>query len=180
MLEEWMVSLPSSWAFKSYKQLPSKGATGDRARSTYHVYPDLLTAMMWNAYRSSRLMIQEMLLALNPADCSTDAIATPDGNSSTAVGQQLADAICASIPYFLSGTQDSSQMMSLLMSKWKASEWSSTGALLLLWPLFSCGMSSATDGERRVWIGTMLRNIGLRLGMELASAMANAVETHTA
>ncbi|KAJ6790318.1 hypothetical protein PWT90_06395 [Aphanocladium album] len=175
MLEGWEQSLPSTWAVKSYKRLPSEGAAADNPISQYHVYPTLYIAVMWNAYRSYRVLIHETIIATLSKCSSAEELAAV--RLSLGVAQRMADDICQSAPYFLSYKQDQRQLRLLLgpSHKWKAEDWSATGSHLLFMPLFQCGALSTTQ-ETGCWVACILRNIGWWLGMQLAVSMAMKLE----
>lgn len=177
MLEVWRRSIPSTWAFKSYKRLPSKGIQAGSPLPQYHVYPDLCIAVLWNAYRSYRLLIHDTIAGSFLKCASVENMA--QSQLSINVLRQMTDGICQSAPYCLSRREDHHRLSLLLgdSNKWLSGEWSPAGALLLFWPLFSCGMLATTPEEERRWIACVLRNIRTQIGMELPLSMATAVES---
>lgn len=177
MLEGWRKSIPSSWAFKTYKRLPSDVLEAGAPLSQYHVYTNLYIAVIWNAYRSYRLLIHETIMS-SILKCRSvkDMI---NLQLSMEVIRQMTDGICQSVPYCLLQERNHHQLGWVLgpSHKWEPDEWSTSGALLLFWPLFSCGMLSTTQEEQRRWITRVLRGVGTRLGMALAISMATAIES---
>lgn len=173
-LEIWRTSIPSSWAFKSYKRLPLDGIKTDDPISEYHVYPNLYSAVMWNAYRSYRLLIHETIMSALVSD-SKDMIHLQPSIDIIAL---MTESICQSIPYCLLYKGPNNRLTQLLgpKDKWDPSEWSTFGALLIFWQLFSCGIST-TNIKQRYWIICILKSIGTRLGMALAISMATTLES---
>lgn len=171
MFEDWKQSILPSWAIKSYKCLTST-MIEPAYMSQYDTYPDLYVATMWNAYRSSRIMIHNHILTATLQHGSTDDM----GKLSDSINilRALTTAICQSVPYFLSCTRDCDAVK--LPEHMNTVQLSSSGALLLLWPLFSCGMLWTTPKEQSHWIASILRRIGGHMGLQLAISMAAALE----
>ncbi|KAK5992029.1 hypothetical protein PT974_05425 [Cladobotryum mycophilum] len=174
MLEDWRNSLPESWRFKSYKRLLSTSCGAKSYNSQYDIYPELDIAIIWNAYRSSRLLIHETILAATLKHGSTNDMRNLHLSIKTL--RLMADGICQSVPYHLAYCRNSPQPREAVQVKWE--ELPPPGALLLFWPLFSCGVLCTTPKEQRDWIASVLRHIGVQLGLQLAISMATNLESH--
>ncbi|KAH7137886.1 hypothetical protein EDB81DRAFT_858325 [Dactylonectria macrodidyma] len=173
LLEDWRKLLPNSWASKSYKCLHPTSVDEAIYTSQYDTYPDLYIATMWNAYRSSRLLIHETIVTATLKHGSAEEVRKL--SYSIDILRRMAAEICQSVPYYLGYSRNGGQVM--VQPQFSYVEGlSAAGALLLFWPLFACGMSWTVSTEQRHWIASILRRVGLHLGLQLAISMAAALE----
>lgn len=172
MLEAWRKSLPEAWYFKSYKNIlaatEAKGYTPD-----HDVYSALHVAVMWNAYRSSRIMVHDAILTSNLHHDSASHIERLQYSIETL--KQMSDGICRSARYCLVHSASEGKAGVLTPITWTETP-SASGSLLLFWPLYSAGLLWTTPKEQRSWISGVLRYIGKHLGLQIVISMALKLE----
>jgi hypothetical protein len=172
MLEAWRKSLPEAWYFKSYKNLVAatepKGYTPD-----HDVYSGLDVAVMWNAYRSSRIMVHDAILTSTLQHGSASHMERLQYSIETL--KQMSDGICQSARYYLFHSSSGGKAGGSTPMTWPETL-SASGCLLLFWPLYSAGLLWTTSKEQQCWISAVLRRIGRHLGLELAISMAAKLE----
>lgn len=173
MVEDWRRSLPESWSFTSYRDLGSANARAATFNSQYDMYPDLQTATRWNTYRNVRILIHEAIMSATLRHGTLEE--TENLGKSAKVLRDMANAICHSVPYHLGYTRSRAHTKDAM----HAEAIPSPGGFLILWPLFFSGMLRTACQEQRVWIATILRHIGMGMGIQLALSMAEALEQNT-
>ncbi|KAE8392590.1 Zn(II)2Cys6 transcription factor [Aspergillus alliaceus] len=133
----------------------------------YHVYPNMMVSMVWNNYRFTRIILHEVIPFLCSRQSQELGRAPTYGPSeahSAAITQQLAEDICASVPYHLgkAGSSDGSTLGIPFAG----------GVLRLMWPLFIASDCQGSSPEMRAWIAQCLDKIGHGVGINMALTMA--------
>ncbi|KAL4992322.1 hypothetical protein BDW68DRAFT_97667 [Aspergillus falconensis] len=140
--------------------------------SHYHVYPDTVVSAWWNDYRFVRLLLLEIICWLAGHLTSKegiDATARSEYRQTVAqckmLSQQLAEDICASVPYHLGATEVSPY------EDWSCTR---TGAVIrLIWPLFIAAECDGAAPRMTVWVADTLLRIGYGIGIRQALVMSN-------
>jgi hypothetical protein len=141
----------------------------------YHVYLNLWVATVWNHYRSIRLLINELILDqlchLYQDNPEASLLWNDPGffenqvlTSNTTL-LQLCHDICASVPYYLGFDPDADRRMPRPIPK------AVTGNLLL-WPLYTAGVTGLVSDIMRDWVAGQLRWISDIIGIRQAGPLA--------
>lgn len=178
-IEEWKRRLPASWLFKSYRDLSLSSATQLTSfTSQYDLYPDLYVASVWNSYRSIRLLIHEAIIAATVKLGSSEE--KENLGSSMKVLHTMADGVCYSVRYHLVFYQNKTEHKTTAAHSSVENDSNqlppAPGGYLLIWPLFLSGMLRSTPAKQRLWIASVLRQIGLQMGLKLAISMSDALK----
>ncbi|QYS96902.1 Zn2Cys6 [Trichoderma simmonsii] len=172
-LAEWETRLPDSWRFKSYRNLDSKVDSFESHKLQYDKYPGLWVASTWNNYRMIRILIHESKMNAMVKHGS-DKHRT-DLQHSAKILTEMTNGICYSVAYIL-GDRPNGLYSKRVHQAERPDVLPKPGGYLLLWPLFLAGSLSTTSRDQRGWIACVLRDIGLRMGMQLAVSMAMKLE----
>ncbi|KAL4874678.1 hypothetical protein BJY04DRAFT_203372 [Aspergillus karnatakaensis] len=163
-----VINLPKS-ADEGSRHAPFRHVYGNH----YHIYPDTVIAAWWNDYRFVRMILLELIcwlcdhLASKNEDLSSEYRQTIAHSS--ALSQQLTEDICASVPYHLGATKDSTK-----------EDWSSTrtgGMVRLIWPLFIAADAVGVVPKTVDWIADTLFRIGCGVGVQQAVVMSNLLRS---
>lgn len=174
-LSQWTLHLPDRWL-----PLVVYSSQGEQLIT----YNRVSNAVIWNYYRSVRVMLQQLLLNL---DRSLNAIiqknrkmgdspvttSSLDKSGLRAIIQEMTADVCRSIPFALSDIDTLGRSTTSDNSKrpTRAAE-----AYALLWPLWyilSCGMPTPAQVNQ---IHTALYRIGTTMGINLALVLAREAE----
>lgn len=169
-LEDWRTRLPDSWRFKSYRSLGSEVDSVESYKLQYDEYPGLWVASTWNNYRMIRILIHESIMTATMKHGSDKEKRELQHSAKTLT--EMTNGICYSVPYIL-GDRPNARGASQAENPNIIPK---PGGYLLVWPLFLAGALSTTSKDQRIWIARALRDIGLRMGMQLAVSMAIKLE----
>lgn len=177
-IEDWRLKLPDSWNFKSYRSLvpgihPSTGGQ----MFQYDDYPDFWVASTWNNYRMVRILIHESIMTVT-MKYGTDKQKTKLKHSAQVLAE-MTNGVCSSVPYILGDRCSRRYSRSSFETARPDLRRAKPGGYTLLWPLFLAGSLSTTPKDQREWIALVLRELGLRMGMQLAMSMATKLEETT-
>lgn len=131
---------------------------------SHHVYPNVEIASMWNNYRLTRIIIHEIIgniyvRLLKPGGPSEDRLMAL---RSIAISRQMAEDICASVPYHFN------------------SEDVATGSVFrLIWPLYIASDCVGSSPPLKQWIAQTLEKIGHTMGIQQALTMSQLVKEET-
>ncbi|PYH91599.1 hypothetical protein BO71DRAFT_359062 [Aspergillus ellipticus CBS 707.79] len=169
-LETWATSLGPFWQYTTIDDPRSHFGTthtyfplhGDK----YHIYHNVHIASLWNQYRQTRVVLNQMIKTMSLRLWTLENQAAPEYQrtvmQSTAVIKQMVVDICDSTPYnFTSG------------------EVGFGGANRLMWPLFIAGNSTERGSATRAWILQTLDVIGRTTGIQQAVGMAQLLRKTT-
>ncbi|KAL4910005.1 hypothetical protein BDW74DRAFT_46623 [Aspergillus multicolor] len=162
--------------------LQGNGKQGSSCRSIYgdhyHIYPDTVISAWWNDYRFIRLLLHEVIcwLACHLArkedlEAGVRRTYAQTVANSKALSQQMAEDICASVPYHLGATETSPY-----------EDWDSTrtgGVIRLIWPLFVAAERDGATPETTGWIADTLFKIGYGVGIRQALVMSNLLRSRS-
>ena len=98
-LSTWPSSIPATWTplRLSVQNVPNPiTKIGGLYQSHCDLYPDIVVSETWNTYRTSRLKVLDVVAQLSPQHRPT----------TVEMIQELADAICASVPYGMGDRTD--------------------------------------------------------------------------
>ncbi|KAF4445961.1 hypothetical protein F53441_10350 [Fusarium austroafricanum] len=170
LLQEWAVTLPPSWEYKSYRSIGPNGVPSSRYNLQHDMYTDPWIACIWNCYRNVRLVIHESIII------ATLKHGTPEQKgslqSSAKALANMADGICHSVAYHLGYRAEDNAVESFTQTLHVGNN-PIPGGFLLLWPLFFAGIQRTSSTDQRQWVGRTIRQIGLRMGLQLAASMAD-------
>ncbi|KAL7904564.1 hypothetical protein GGI35DRAFT_489681 [Trichoderma velutinum] len=172
-LTDWETRLPDSWRFKSYRNLGSEVDSVGSYKLQYDEYPGIWVASTWNNYRMIRILIHE-----SKTNATLKYGSDEDRNDlqhSAKILTEMTNGICYSVAYIL-GDRPNGLYSKRVHQAEKPDIVPKPGGYLLLWPLFLSGSLRTTSRDQRGWIGRALRDIGLRMGMQLAVSMAIKLE----
>jgi hypothetical protein len=141
----------------------------------YHVYPNLWIATAWNNYRACRLLIHELILDqlchlyLNnpesPLLWNDTCFFENQVLASNTTLLQLCHDICASAPFYLGFDPNADRRMPRAIPK-------AISGNLLLWPLYSAGVTDLVSDMMRDWVAGRLRWISVVIGIRQAAPLA--------
>jgi hypothetical protein len=166
----WAMSVDPRWRYTEVKITKSNDESqtlhpiyGDH----YHVYPSITVSMVWINYRFTRIILNGIIAFLCGLVERESGHTYPDGPSeqqSTDIARQLAEDICASVPYQLgiTGSSDGSTLGIPFAG----------GVLRLMWPLFIASDCLGSTPKMRVWVAQCLDKIGHGVGINMALTMA--------
>lgn len=168
-LRSWAMLLDSSWQYTVVDgDLPSH--LNDHIHfpvnygGKYHVYQNSTIASMWNHYRQTRIVVNEMIRSMSLRLWEVDM--GPESQQtmvqSIAIIKQMAYDICASVSYCFINFR------TILAA-----------ALRLLWPLFIAAKSMGTEPTTREWILLTLDRIGNITGIQQAIRMSQFIRQGT-
>ncbi|KAF7117635.1 hypothetical protein CNMCM5793_006727 [Aspergillus hiratsukae] len=175
---------PVQWHFRTMAlDEPSELVFG----SSYHVYPDVWVAAIWNKLRTCRLLLhQEICAQLSDILATTPeqypALDASCYHSSFEVMQNLALQVLATVPQFCGlvsmPSGDLLQTGKHVFCDRSASGIPTVAGLyLLFWPLLTAGRIVKSDVQRK-WIVDRSRYIGRITGIQQAFSLADVVESH--
>ncbi|KAB8259766.1 hypothetical protein BDV32DRAFT_150185 [Aspergillus pseudonomiae] len=165
----WAMSIDARWKYTvvKVKKFEDENNTlrpvyGDH----YHVYPNITVSMAWNHYRFIRIILHGIIgyVSATYFQESGDGSSGHNERQSTAISQQLAEDICASVPYHLgmTGSSDGSTLGIPFAG----------GVLRLMWPLFIASDSTGVSPNMQAWIAQCLDKIGHGVGINMAVTMS--------
>ncbi|RAL03473.1 Zn(II)2Cys6 transcription factor [Aspergillus ibericus CBS 121593] len=159
-LESWKTSLSPFWWYTIVEDSHPGSELGPnfpQPGGKHHVYYNVNLASMWNHYRQARIVLNEMIrtMSLHLWELQPSSECRQTVYQSLAVMKQMAEDICATLPYhFTSGE-------------------AGFGALVrIMWPLFIAGYCKGADAATRGYIMHALDFIGNTAGMQQADHMA--------
>lgn len=177
-LEDWKSELPDSWNFRSYRSLvPGTNSEAGGQMFQYDEYPDFWVASTWNNYRTVRILIHESIMTTT-MKYGTDEEQTGLKHSAKILAE-MTNGICSSVPYIMGDRCSRRYSRGSLEAARPDLRRAKPGGFTLLWPLFLAGSLSTTPKEQRGWIARVLRELGLRMGIQLAISMAIKLEQTT-
>ncbi|PYI03110.1 hypothetical protein BO78DRAFT_400005 [Aspergillus sclerotiicarbonarius CBS 121057] len=170
-----LLSVPDSWVYSTaelpeFKQERTMHAVwGDKI----HLYRNLTISTAWNKYRSTRLILHELIIN-TVHTCPLNIISHQERQTlldqSQKMSRQIVQDICASVPYHL-GTSD------------RGSNPTISGGITIVWPLLVTATSRFASRDFREWVMSCLDGIGHYLGINQALASArllrDGVETQS-
>ncbi len=169
--EVWARSCPLQYI---YQTITLKEKTHDVFSDHYHVYSSIWIAAIWNNYRSVRILVNELILdQLNylyqnnfePNTLWDDHCLYENQNfTSNSTLLQLCHDICASVPYFLGYNPNNLGYADQIPK--------SVNGNLLLWPLYTAGVTEMVSDMMRSWVSGRLQWITDVMGIKQASPLA--------
>ena len=180
-LMEWLILFQLEYAFTT---IPVQVKTNDVFADYYHIYPDIFTAVIWQHFRCTRILINEIIVTqitalyyqttfqssaplpcIDTGTCKDIALPPdfPFANNfyaAHALLTSLSHDICASVPYYLN--------FHIYGSDWDNPEHPPPAANgnLLLWPLYMVGQLQAASPIIRRWAADRMNKISEVLGVK--------------
>ncbi|KKK22788.1 hypothetical protein P175DRAFT_0483194 [Aspergillus ochraceoroseus IBT 24754] len=163
------MSVDSTWHYTVIEMPPT--ATPQPAHiygDQYHLYPNIDVISWWNYYRVARLILHQLVASFSDLLGRRHAATSREYRQSLAqsvtLSRQLAEDICASVPYFFGATET-------FPGKGLGGG-RTVGVIRTIWPLFIAADCIGTTPSMMVWISQCLMKIGRSLGIQQAVAMA--------
>lgn len=184
----WRETTPEHWKYTSQPNFTSILCNFDPETSEVYpgnvdVYPDVWTAKAWNSYRTTRILVQAIILR-SAAWLAGGNIQDPRVISQIAVAlqarqvvQTMVDEICASVPFHLGLTTKVGNKSNMNMINNQEDQTTQHfGDYFLLWPLYLARSARIISNEQRRWMTARVLNIARHLGVEedLVLAKLNA------
>ena len=198
----WSLDAPELLRYKIIGTSEEMGYVGYSERGTSEIYPgpvhaysDLMIAVNWNSYRSSRVFCQTIILnCIERLVPPWERTITVDYRTTTRILQNLADEICASVPYHLGYPQAVYDYQNLMSSYRNQDNYSrddsdrprytadprahtnnatAIGGYLLVWHLYVASSVVTIPDSQRRWITNRLIHIGERYGLSQAKVLAS-------
>ena len=172
-LASWSSNVPPHVRFDRVYGLP----LSEEMFSTYYdVYSDYYIAGLWNSYRSTRIIVLEILVEelqhlhklCIPGFYDGESPYSSQIRAYRLIVQELIHDIYACVPQYLDqipGAEESP------LNPFRAA----VGAGFLLWPLYVSGCSLCVPSTTRMWAAKVLDSIAARSGIRQASFLAQAV-----
>jgi hypothetical protein len=159
-LEGWLSDIPAEYSYTKFYDFESPD---DVFLGCYHVYPETRVAIVWNHYRSLRIITNEVIVdALN----SRGSVSSHDAQrlASEQLFKKLTADVCASVPPFL-GYRNGQKNAPVVIGT------------LLLWPLYTCAAQNYVSPITRDWVILQFDRIGENTGIRLATYLARVLRT---
>jgi hypothetical protein len=165
-LEAWNDQLPETWRFTT-KSVPADSEFIYGGKVVYkgqmHVYHDLWTSRVYNNYRWTRLLVNELLIVyLSELEMHTNE-ATSQKLRSLEIVNQLAEELCTSV-----SAQFDRYTLQQACNKQIPPM---SGCFLLLFPLAVAGSGIGVSEELHLWTIQMLEVFGNQMGISQALDM---------
>lgn len=129
----------------------------------FHIYRDTRVAIVWNHYRSLRILTNELILDILKSEASSKTSVLPaQGLASEQLCKELTSDICASIPPYLGYPNGQKTAPAMV-------------GLSLLWPLYTCAAHRHVSPLTRNWVILQCNRIGERMGIQLATLLARVL-----
>lgn len=173
--DAWTRSCPLDYIYQS---VTVKDKTDEVFSDHYHVYSSVWIAAVLNNYRSARILVNELIL---------DQLGylytnVPESNllwndncfyenqllTSNTTLLQLCHDICASVPYFLGYNPDQASIYANQKPR-------CVNGNLLLWPLYTAGVTGMVSDMMRSWVAGRLQYITDVMGIRQAAPLAYSV-----
>ncbi|TKA71325.1 hypothetical protein B0A49_05369 [Cryomyces minteri] len=163
-LQGWVEQLPLEYAYSIRTCRSSNAVLSESGQ--YHVYPNIWTLIIWNTYRSARLLTNEILMKWLPCHSTqTSSFHTMQHRRCEILHAEISSDICASAPYYLGVGNSAGQNP-------RAAAGSS-----LIWPLYLTAITDRPPFATRAWVITQLDKIGEIMGIRQATSLANVLKT---
>ncbi|KAL3459634.1 hypothetical protein BJX64DRAFT_301100 [Aspergillus heterothallicus] len=159
-LQAWTMSLSPAWSYQVIDDPPAhlpKSTYPPIFDNRYHIYHGVSIATMWNNYRQTRIVLNEMIRMMALRRWRVRNIPQYEQiiYQTTGIIEHMAGDICDSIPYyFISGEVG-------FGSIYRA-----------LWPLFIAGRCAAGESQVKEWAMQILDLIGNITGIQQAIGMS--------
>ena len=162
-LAKWVGELPAEWAFTI---TVSTEDSENIFEKQCHVYQSVWVANLWNHYRSTRILVNDLLLGYLdllsslPSDENSE-IHPQQRRQSMGIISWLATDICYSIPFQLNHNGMAQRNNPTLTP-------TLTGAFTILWPLKVAACTSGVSEALYQWARSLLQSIGSKKGIKFA------------
>jgi hypothetical protein len=173
--EDWVTRCPIEFFYNTITlNQPSEDVFSDN----YHIYSSIWIATAWNHYRCVRILVNELLLhqLARAVQNSQESASQLDKMAfyksqiffSNATLLQLSHDICSSVPFYLGYSANQGERISRAPPK-------AVSGNLLLWPLYTAGVTGLTSDMMREWVIGRLRMISDVMGIRQAGPLADTL-----
>ena len=164
-LEDWKNSLPPAFAYT----IQHSANTEEAFSNTYHVYNSTWATSVWNVYRCTRILNQQVITDwLGRNSMPNPALDEAQRRKSKTLLANLAYDICASAPFILGPSPS---------SVYPSRPPRAAAGVQLLWPFYLVATMEQRSAGMRAWIITRLEMIGRTMGIKQAESLANVLRT---
>lgn len=181
-IDNWLSSIPDEFRFKTVGWA-SENELGLSTGRSYaetevfpgrvDVYPDYVTAMVWNIARVTRLILASLNIRLAAWVCApADYRTTPEYEESTRICEATISDVIASVPYHLGGQMKGKVLGSPGLSSFACGEegpCKALPALFLIWSLTCVKNHDISTDEQRAWAKGRLKYIADDVGLKYAN-----------
>ncbi|GFN19186.1 Zn(II)2Cys6 transcription factor [Aspergillus tubingensis] len=155
-LVSWATSLSPNWQYTTINT-PLSFSNFRSHDTESHVYPNIDNAVYWNHYRQARIILHEMIQAMCLHQASPESPQLM--HKSISINKQLAEDICASVPYFFTSGD------------------AALGAVARLpWPLYLASDCAGISPHTKDWIMQILDLIATSTGVQQARILSRMVK----
>jgi hypothetical protein len=181
-IANWLASIPDEFRFKTVGWVFEDEIGISRGRSyaevevfpgRVDVYPDFVTAMVWNIARVSRLILASLNIRLAAWVCApTHYRTTPEYEDSARICEDTITDIVASVPYHLGCQIKGKPLVSPGLSAFACGEegpCKALPALFLVWTLTCVKNHDISTDEQRAWAKGRLKFIADDVGLKYAN-----------
>jgi hypothetical protein len=178
----WLASIPDEFRFKTVGWVSEDELGISRGRSypevevfpgRVDVYPDFVTAMVWNIARVSRLILASLNIRLAAWICApVDYRTTPEYVDSARICEDTISDVIASVPYHLGCQMKGKPLRSPGLSAFACGEEGPCKALpavFLIWTLTCVKNHDISTDEQRTWAKGRLKFIADDVGLKYAN-----------
>jgi hypothetical protein len=181
-IASWLASIPDEFRFKTVGWISEDELGISRGRSyaevdvfpgRVDVYPDFVTAMVWNISRVSRLILASLNIRLAAWICApVDYRTTPEYEDSASICEDTISDVIASVPYHLGCQMKGKPLGSSGLSAFACGEegpCKALPALFLIWTLTCIKNHDISTDEQRAWAKGRLKFIADDVGLKYAN-----------
>lgn len=184
VLKKWPSQMPAEW--KYCREGPVYDSPGENAyeqAETYlgaiDQYYDVWVAGVWNSWRCARMFVNAIIMRCYSwlsAESTDDVLEEPDFIHAQQTMQEMADDICASVPFHLGHGLPTCMADPFLPPEhfreaMKQRQGNGLTAYFLLWPLFVARSASTISQTQRAWIRGRLVAMATRFGIHQARSL---------
>lgn len=180
-IEAELAQWSSKWhSLFLYGTIMAEGTTPEVFEDYWHLYPDILVALIWNHFRCIRVLVNRIIITQLEAmtqnldadlvsQCSSIYNNQIDSSRKIIVG--LSHELCASIPYFLAHYPHDQSDNWYSSTTYAGPE---ARAKLVMWPLYVIAQAEAVSDTMRNWVIGQLDELSVQLGTHNMKAKALA------
>ncbi|KAF2104577.1 hypothetical protein NA57DRAFT_70782 [Rhizodiscina lignyota] len=174
-LGEWTETVPDEW-YCSVMPFEAETMKSDDIGTDHAlIYSSIWVATFWNSYRSLRIfaggLLERCVRLHRTVDPAADDLIFENKPSS----KDLAEDICASVPFFLGYTGGNGERKFPYPQHIPQRPAYIVCAYQLMWPLYVAGSVQSLPLERRRWVARRLAYIGHSVGIKQAVALSERV-----
>jgi hypothetical protein len=177
-LATWCDTVPENWKYTSRPRGKSTPDDFDSETSEVYtenvdIYPDVWTAKTWNSYRTTRILVQAIILRsvawLAECDSPNPRVIPHMGLALQArqIVQQMVYEICACVPFHLGrSTKIGDKPFTIMTNSPEDQTTENLGGYFILWPLYLARSTRMIPNEQKRWITARILHVARHLGFD--------------